>query len=136
MTQRPDYNERVDRLTASAKSRTAEATARAQRAITALQSRGAAINFNTVAREGGVSKDFLYGSPDLSARIRSLRNAKTPVADVPRAERPSEDSARVQLTVLRESNAGLRAENEELRRENAALRSEVVRLRRTSQPAI
>lgn len=136
MTQRPDYDERVDRLTAAAKSRTVEATARAHRAIIALQSRGSAINFNTVAREGAVSKDFLYGSPELSERIRSLRNTKAPVANIPRSERPSEDSARVQLTVLRESNAVLRSENEELRRENAALRSEVVRLRRTSQPAM
>jgi hypothetical protein len=129
MTQRSDYEERVERLTASARTRTSEATARAHRAITALQARGAAINFNTVAREGSVSKDFLYGSHDLAARIRELRSARIPTVDVPRAERPSEDSARVQLTVLRESNADLRAENDHLRRENAALRGEIMRLR-------
>jgi len=130
MTQRSDYEERVERLTASARTRTSDATARAHRAITALQARGAAVNFNTVAREGSVSKDFLYGSQDLAARIRELRSTRIPIIDVPRSERPSEDSARVQLTVLRESNADLRAENDHLRRENAALRGEIMRLRR------
>jgi hypothetical protein len=130
MTQRSDYEERVERLTASARTRTSEATARAHRAITALQARGAAVNFNTVAREGSVSKDFLYGSQDLAARIRELRSTRMPIIDIPRAQRPSEDSARVQLTVLRESNADLRAENDQLRRENAALRGEIMRLRR------
>lgn len=130
MTKRSDYDERVERLAASARSRTAEARARAQRAIMALQARGAAVNFNTVAREGGVSKDFLYASTELSDRIKRIRSAKVPIAYVPSAERPSENSARVQLTVLRESNAALRSENEDLRRENAVLRSEVVLLRR------
>jgi hypothetical protein len=130
MTQRSDYEERVERLTASARTRTTEATARAQRAIMALLARGATVNFNTVAREGSVSKDFLYGSQDLAARIRELRSTRLPIVEIPRAERPSEDSARVQLTILRESNADLRAENDELRRENAALRGEIIRLRR------
>ncbi len=130
MTQRSDYEERVERLTASAHTRTAEATARAQRAITALLARGATVNFNTVAREGSVSKDFLYGSPELAARIRELRSTGVPIVDVPRAERPSEDSARVQLTVLRASLADQRAEIDHLRRENAALRGEIIRNRR------
>lgn len=130
MTKRPDYDERVGRLTARAKARTVEATARAKRAIIVLQARGEAINFSNVSREGQISKDFLYNSPELAERIKRLRAAKTPLADVPKAQRPSEESARVQLTVLRESNANLREELDRLKQENTALRSEVVRLRR------
>lgn len=127
---RADYDERVARLRAAAAERTITAAAQAQRAINALMTRGEAINFNTVAREAQVSKDFLYAQPEIASRIKELRRQGTPSIQRPNAERPTESSLANQLAVLRRSNEELRAENAELREANTALRGEVVRLRR------
>ena len=43
-------------------------------AIKELSFTGGKINFNTVAKASGVSKNFLYNNEDLKTRIEELRN--------------------------------------------------------------
>jgi hypothetical protein len=126
---RPDRNERVARLRAAAQRKSQDAAARAHRAIITLESRHQAVNFNTVAAGGGVSKDFLYSNPQLrSLIIEKRRGAPSPGA--PGGQRTSEASALIKLAVATKALNRVRQENAQLRLENAALRGELLATRR------
>ena len=129
---RPDRDDRIARLRAAAQRKSEDATARAHRAILALETRRQVVNFNTVAAEAAVSKDFLYGNRQLRSLIMEKRPGRAgPV--VPAAERASEASALVKLAVIAEALQRIRQENAQLRHENAALRGELLAVRRNSQ---
>lgn len=120
---------RIARLQAAADRKREDASARARRAIIALRARGAPINFNTVSREGHVSKDFLYNHLDIRQQIEKQRTPRRAGFSGRQGERPSTASAAVQLEVLRTAVQRLREENIQLKAENGALRGELVRLR-------
>lgn len=121
---RPDREARETRLRAAARKKSAEAVARAHRAIVSLENRGQTVNFNTVAEVGSVSKDFLYNNTELRALITQKRGRPAGLA-IPATE-GTEASAAVKLQVVTAALERLRAENAHLRQENARLRGEIL----------
>jgi hypothetical protein len=95
----------------------------------ALESRRAPVNFNTVAAEAGVSKDFLYRHEELRTTIMKRRQGNTGPTTPP-GERTTESSAAVKLAVATKALAALRVENKALREENARLLGEVLTQRK------
>jgi hypothetical protein len=70
----------------AAQRRHQQATERATAALARLSAAGKAITFASVAREAGVSTDFLYRQPELRQRIQQMRTShgqrsNTPAAD-------------------------------------------------------
>ncbi|MEV8063426.1 DUF6262 family protein [Streptomyces antimycoticus] len=90
------------------------ATATRRRAVTALRrmdATGTAITFETVAREAGVSRSWLYNQPDLRAEIERLR-ARHRVPEtrtVPDRQRASEASLLRRLEAATKRNQQLEA---------------------------
>lgn len=121
---RPDREARQTRLRAAAGKKSAEAVARAHRAIVSLENRGQTVNFNTVAEVGYVSKDFLYSNTELRALIMQKRGR--PAGPTVPASEGTEASAAVKLQVVTAALERLRAENAHLRQENARLRGEIL----------
>ena len=99
-------------------------TERAKDAITQLSAARAPITFAGVARLSGVSRSFLYRSPEIAREIEQHRDIP---ALVPPAERMSDVSRLARVEQLRADNARLRAENIELRQQNAVLLGELRR---------
>lgn len=128
---RPDRDDRVARLRAAAQRKSEDAAARANRAVITLENRGQAVNFNTVAAEAGVSKDFLYSNTQLRSLITEKRPGR-PAAATPAAQQTSEASALVKLAVATEALRRIRQEAAQLRQENAALRGELLATRRNT----
>ena len=106
-------------LIVSAARRRAAATRRkAASALRRMDTTGIVITFETVAREAGVSRSWLYNQPDLRAEIERLRLRHRPVPatrPVPERQRASEASLLRRLEAATERNRQLEAENRELR---------------------
>lgn len=132
MATKSDYELRVTRLKDAARAKSAEKMALASRAITKLDASGAPVSFASVAKEAGVSTDFLYRSEALRNRIMSIRSNLREPRHAPKAELLSVASRDVQIGVLRTAVNELRAERDRLKQENEILRGELLTLRRTS----
>ena len=65
-------------LAAAAKAKSDAKAQAADQAIRRLVKRGEPVTFQAVQREAGVSHAFLYGNPDLRARIERLRAQARP----------------------------------------------------------
>jgi hypothetical protein len=92
---------------------------RAERALRDLDSEGAAVSFQAVARRAGVSRQWLYTHPALRAQIERLRDRGPARTDaIPARQRATEASLRQRIETLR-------AENQRLREENAGLKTEL-----------
>ncbi|MFI9724557.1 DUF6262 family protein [Streptomyces sp. NPDC052396] len=96
------------------------ATATRRRAVAALRrmdATGTAITFETVAREAGVSRSWLYNQSDLRAEIERLRARHHVPATrpVPDRQRASDLSLLRRLEAATKRNQQLEAENRELR---------------------
>jgi Family of unknown function (DUF6262) len=123
-----DRKSRTARLAEAAAGRTADATARARRAITKLRHTGQPISFVSIARTAGVSTSFLYQHPELRREISAHRNraaGKPPTQDAGSA---TVESLRTKLQVALRYNRGLSEEVAVLRSENEVLRSRVLEL--------
>lgn len=98
------------------------ATATRRRAVAAIRrmdNAGQPISFDAVAREGKVSRSWLYNQPDLRAEIERLRARREPAPgrhQVPDQQRASDTSLRRRLEVATERNRQLEAENRQLRK--------------------
>lgn len=90
---------------------------RARTALHELDAANESVTFQSVARRGRVSRQWLYGQPDLRAEIERLRERPTPPAG-PRATAASDASLRQRVQTLR-------AEVHRLREQNTALKSEL-----------
>lgn len=131
-----DRDARINNLRAATARKSADAEARARRAIIALENTGRPINFNTVAAEGKVSKDFLYRNVDLRRRIIDRRRSPATSASAsPAAVRSHEASAAVKLSVATAALQALRHENQQLREENARLQGDLLAERRLARLA-
>jgi hypothetical protein len=68
--------ERSDAIRVAAAARSTDAMARARRAIRELHRRGAEVNLAAVAAIAGVSRQFLYTTPELREEIDKLRGER------------------------------------------------------------
>lgn len=130
-----DREHRTARLAEAAAARTADATARARRAITKLHATGQPITFVSVARTADVSTSFLYQHPDLRREILERRAPATSSTSVSTTRSATVDSLRTKLAVAVERNRDLTEEITVLRTENEALRSRLLEQRRASTPS-
>jgi cell division septum initiation protein DivIVA len=104
-------------LLEAAERRSAWARERVRKAIGRLERDGKPITFQSVAREAGVSRQFLYAVDALRGEIERLRSAQS---DTVAAQLPS---------VQRASDASLKARNQMLLDENRRLRQELAGMR-------
>ncbi|GAA2359859.1 DUF6262 family protein [Streptomyces violaceusniger] len=104
-------------IVAAARRRGTATRRRAVAALRRMDANGTAITFETVAREAGVSRSWLYNQPDLRAEIERLRARHRVPADrpVPDRQRASDASLLRRLEVATKRNQQLEAENKELR---------------------
>ena len=125
---------RAQALRKAASDKHAAATSRAEAAIRQLVKAQHEITFRSVARAGQVSIDFLYGHPDVRARIEKLRSQQTSTTTGTRpAPQPtSTDSGIVHTLIarLRDEHARHVGIVGELERKVAAAHGELLRLRR------
>lgn len=128
------HAKRIAVLTAAAKAKSEAKTQAAEQGIRALVKRGEPITFQAVQREAGVSHAFLYGHPDLRARIEHLR-ARTRPNTAPAALPDSESTLVIALTAQinqlkkrhRHDVQTLRTALEQAHGENLDLRRELAR---------
>ena len=106
-------------IIAAAARRAAATRRRATAALRRMDTTGTAISFETVAREAGVSRSWLYNQPDLRAEIERLRTRtrhRVPAArPVPDRQRASDASLLRRLESATRRNQQLETENRELR---------------------
>jgi hypothetical protein len=122
-------------LAAAARARSNAKAEAAAQAIRRLARRGEPITFQAVQREAGVSHAFLYGNPDLRARIERLRAQARP-EQAPRTDDDSHNTLVLALTSQithlkkqhRDESQALRAALEQAHGENLQLRRELTRL--------
>lgn len=122
-------------LAAAARARSNAKAEAAAQAIRRLARRGEPITFQAVQREAGVSHAFLYGNPDLRARIEHLRAQARP-EQAPRTDDDSHNTLILALTSQithlkkqhRDETQALRAALEQAHGENLQLRRELTRL--------
>ena len=109
------------------------ARARVRKAIARLERDGQPITFQSVAREAGVSRQFLYAAGALRGEIERLRAAHLEPADaLPSAQRSSEASLKARNQTLLDENRRLRDEVAGLREELAGAWGELRALQRES----
>lgn len=121
-------------LRAAAARKSVAAHERAENGIRALLKKGEAITFEGVAEAGGVSKDYLYRTADLRARLEDLRARTACRPATPRSEPESASSTgsivRTLTTKLTEERTQHRREITELKQAPATAHGEILTLRR------
>ena len=118
-------------LADAAERRSERALERARRAIRRLDQAGEPVSFQAVAREAGVSRQFLYTQRQLRGEIERLRAARLEaVEQVPRVQRASDASLRARNQMLIDENRRLRDEVAGLREELACAWGELRSLKR------
>lgn len=134
-----DRERRTARLAEAAAARTADAAARARRAITKFHHAGQPITFVSVARAAGVSTSFLYQRADLRREIGEHRASTGTRTSTSPASSATVESLRTKLTVAVGRNRELTEQIAVLRTENEALRSRLLDQRcaptRSEQPS-
>jgi hypothetical protein len=122
-------------LVAAARQRTLETRERAVRTLRRLDGAGRPVSFDTVAREAGVSRSWLYGQADLRAEIIRLRGDTTaPSAALPARQRASDASLRRRLEVANQRVRQLTEDNQRLREQLAVALGETRAAKRPGQP--
>ncbi|MEI6362430.1 MAG: DUF6262 family protein [Actinomycetes bacterium] len=121
----------ADDLARASRARTESAEHRARQGLSALSRSGRPVTFASVAREAGVSTDFLYKHAELRMLIADLRARPRGVpgqASVPVAANSS--AVRALSTQLKEQRARYEAELATLRTALATAQAENLALRR------
>lgn len=125
-----------DNLHRAAAAKRAAAHQRANDGLRLLTKRGQPITFAGVATAAGVSKDFLYRSPELRGRIEQLRDQQDRSAPSPRRQQPAPATSDISSVVrtltlkLSQERAQHRHEVAELRAALAAAHGELLALKR------
>ena len=105
-------------LIEAARQRSSQTRRRAEAAIVRLTAADTAVTFDSVAREAGVSRSWLYAQTDLRTEIARLRERSqertSPVAP-PERQRASETSLLRRLEAATDRIRGLEQENRELK---------------------
>src|SRR4051794_7817602 len=130
--QQPERN--TAGLLEAAERRSERARERVRQAIARLERDGQPITFQSVAREAGVSRQFLYAADALRGEIDRLRAAclERAVA-APPAQRASDASLKARNQTLLDENRRLRDEVAGLREELAGAWGELRALQRQGQ---
>ena len=124
-------------LAAAAKAKSDANAQAADQAIRRLVRRGEPVTFQAVQREADVSHAFLYGHPDLRARIEHLRAQARPQPAPPGSSDSDSDNTIIQALTSqishlkkqhRDETQALRAALEQAHGENLQLRRELTRL--------
>ena len=118
-------------IRAAATRRTADAEARVRKALSAIATSGAEVNFVAVATVARVSRQFLYSHPELRAEIKQLRAQTLVVPHLPARASAGDDSARNRLRAALDDNQRLRDENRLLKEELAIAHGELRDLRQS-----
>lgn len=121
-----------EHLTRATKARHDDVMSRATAALQQMARAGESITFVAVARQAGVSTDFLYNTPTLRSKITELRGGRpAPIASQPLADDASTTSAiRALSTQLKEQRRRHRDELKALQNALAATHGENLELRR------
>lgn len=114
-------------LAAYQAARSAQTRSRAHAAVAALVKERRPVTFSAVAERAGVSRGYLYRTPELASKIRTERDRTPAVASAPTAVTATVEAA------LREHIRRLEATHE---RELRAMRDENQRLRHQLQTAL
>ena len=129
-----DRDERVARLKAAGVERSIVAETSVRRALVKMRNRGTRATIGTVAAEANVSVSYLAKHEELRREVHELRRSQRLAHDASaQTGGATNESARVQLEVIRERNRIIEAENALLRRENETLRGEVLALGRKTR---
>jgi 16S rRNA G527 N7-methylase RsmG len=100
-----------------------DARENAERAITELRLQGKAINFNSVAKQSGVSKSFLYGDEEIKEYIEQLREKS--VSQEMNRRMKYDKTAKSQVVIIEAKEKRIA----KLEEENKKLKTEVEHLR-------
>jgi hypothetical protein len=109
-------------LAAAARQRALDTRERAVRTLRRMDGAGRVVTIDTVAREAGVSRSWLYAQPDLRAEIQRLggRHPGSPASPaIPARQRASDASLRQRLEAANAKLRSLRQENQRLREQLA-----------------
>lgn len=106
----------------AARRRAAGTRKRAVAALRRMDSTGAPVTYDAVAREARVSRSWLYKQPDLRAEIDRLRSRQQPASGrkIPARQRASDASLLRRLEVATARIRALEADNRQLREALAA----------------
>ncbi|EKT76894.1 hypothetical protein WSS_A40395 [Rhodococcus opacus M213] len=116
----------VDNLRKAAAAKRDAATKRAEKGLRHAIRIGAPITFESVAAHAGVSKDFLYRTPALRARIEQLRRQQAGMSPVaPSCRRPDRGLAEDANSIVLTLTAKLAEERERYRRDVTQLKAEL-----------
>ncbi len=104
-------------LVAAAQRRSQTTRQRATAALRRLHASGQPVNFDSLAREAGVSRSWLYAQPDLRAEVDRLRERARPAAGpaVPDRQRGTDASLLRRLELATQRIRELEADNKRLR---------------------
>ena len=105
-------------IVTAARDRATATRRRAVAAIRRMNNAGQPISFDAVAREGKVSRSWLYKQPDLRAEIERLRTrqaAGSPSRPIPDRQRASDPSLRQRLELATTRIRQLETDNKQLR---------------------
>jgi hypothetical protein len=129
-------------LRAAAQRRATQTRERAIRALRRLDATGRLVTMESVAREAGVSRSWLYGQADLRAEIQRLRasQGRPSYVPIPARQRATDASLRQRLQAANQRLRGLVEENRRLREQLASvlreLRAATTRYPTPSQPDV
>ncbi len=107
-------------LLTAARKRSSQTRTRAEAAISRITKNGAPVTFDSVAREAGVSRSWLYAQPDLRTEIDRLRQ-RTPAKTAPAPPAPQHASDASLLRRLEAATDRIRRLEQENRDLRAAL---------------
>jgi hypothetical protein len=128
-----ERQQRVDRLAAAARQRTARAERHAEQTIRRMLRDGQQVTFRGVHRRSGLSLDFLYTNPMTRARIYTARDTPTSpttaVSASPVIDRSEGTVVRVLTGQLQALKGKYRRDIDELRCRLAAATGEILSLR-------
>lgn len=105
-------------IVAAAHRRAQQTRDRATAALRRMDALGQPITFDTLAREAGVSRSWLYAQDDLRAEVEHLRERRPTRASspqVPQRQRASQDSLLRRLEASATRIARLEQDNQQLR---------------------
>jgi predicted RNase H-like nuclease (RuvC/YqgF family) len=100
-----------------------DAREKAEKAIVELRFMGKAINYNSVSKQSGVSKSFLYGDEQIKERIEQLRektvnkemNKRAKYDKTAKSQNVVIEAKEKRIAKLEEENRKLKVEVEHLR---------------------